>query len=194
MQNVDFKFDYDGYGCAKIDLDVDGKHYEFTPTYLGLNPINSLITALWTLKMKSEDEYNDGNHIDCYEQRLIWQDEPNGHTLKLIKQGNYLRIIINSFSDTEEYDGCNVLEDIELILDVVTDFGDFSRKVCREAIRTVQKFGFWGYMRSWDDAYRKAEDFPISKIMFLMGIEFHYGNDDLVISDFKEEMKLLTKK
>ena len=86
------------------------------------------------------------------------------------------------------------MEDIELILDVVTDFGDFSRKVCREAIRTVQKFGFWGYMRSWDDAYRKAEDFPISKIMFLMGIEFHYGNDDLVISDFKEEMKLLTKK
>ena len=198
MQNVDFKFDYDSYGWANINIDVDGKHYEFMPSFLGENPLNALITALWQLKVKSENDFKDENgetrHCECFERRLIWQAEPNGHTLKLAKLGNDLRIIINSFSDTDEYDGCNVLENIELILDVATDFGDFSRKVCREAICAVQKYGFWGYLRSWDSALNNADDFPISKIMFLMGAESHYGDNDLTHSDFNKEIKMLMSK
>jgi hypothetical protein len=38
-------------------------------------------------------------HNDSCEERLIWQDEPNGHALELTKQGNELHMVVNSFSD-----------------------------------------------------------------------------------------------
>lgn len=196
MQNVDFNFDYECYGAAVIDIEVDKRHYKFTPTYMGGHPLTALITALWKLKKESLEEFIENGktrRCDHCEQRLIWQDEPNGHALKLTKQGNKLHIVVNSFSDTEDYDGAGLMVDSELFLEFVTDFDDFTSKVCREAIRVVRNYGFAGYLDSWDDSFCIADDFPISKIMALLGNTENRDDNDLYFSDFDREIKLLTQ-
>lgn len=103
MQNVDIEFDYEFYGAIAIDIIVDNRQYKFTPTYMGKHPINALITALWKLKKFSQIEFVNEKgktyHNDSCEERLIWQDELNGHALELTKQGNALHMVVNSFSE-----------------------------------------------------------------------------------------------
>lgn len=195
MQNVDFKFDYDGYGTAIIDFDVDGKHYQFMPTYMGGNPLNSLITGLYCLD--SNEELDVTTETECCKKgfytrhRMIWEGEPDGQTVVLSKIEDDLRIEICHFSDKEWYGGkIYAFCDLTPVIDVHTSFGDFKNKVCRETLRVLHKYGIAGYAYSWDDS---IEEFPFAKFLYLIGNRTHYGDEDLRVSSFEEEIGLLTK-
>ena len=51
MAAINLTFDYIAVGIAVIEMDVDGKHYSFMSTYVGENPLNSLLSGLWYLKI-----------------------------------------------------------------------------------------------------------------------------------------------
>lgn len=194
MKNIDLHFFFEYYGAAVIDFEIDNQHYKFESTYMGKNPLNSLITALWQLSVESENVFVDENGEemanDVQISNLIWQNEPWGFAVKLIKNKNELRIIINSFSDTERFNNESfAFEDLKLVLDVVIDFNDFTKKVCSEAIKALRKYGFVGYANTWDTAY-KNDDFPITKLFYLLGSNCH-DNNDMYFSDFEKEIRLL---
>ena len=198
MKPIDLHFDFEYYGSAVISMDIDGKCHKFEATYMDENPLNSLISALWQMKVRSEsvfiDENGESRTDDSQMCNLIWQNEPWGHAVKLFRHKNELRITITYFSDTERYsDNLFSFEDTELVLDVTTDFDDFTKKVCREAIKALRKYGFVGYARSWDDNY-KNDDFPIAKLLYLIGSDCDCLEDnDLYFSNIDDEIKLITQ-
>jgi hypothetical protein len=194
MKTIDLHFDFEYFGAAVIEFEIDNQHYKFESTYMGENPLNALITALWQLSVASERVFVDenGEEItnDIQVSNFIWQNEPWGHSVKLSKRKNELRITIMYFSDTERYsDNLYSFEDLEVVLDVTTDFDDFTKRVCREAIKTLRKYGFVGYYRSWDDS-AKHNDFPIEKLLYLLGTDCKNDND-LYFSNFEKEITLL---
>ena len=196
MKNIDLYFDFEYYGAAVIDFEIDNQHHKFESTYMGENPLNALITALWQLTVKSNtiwiNENGEEETHDKESYNLIWQNEPWGHTVKLVKDKDILHITIIYFSDTERYnDQTYSFVDTETVLEVDTNFYDFTSKVCKEAIRALRKYGFLGYARSWDTSY-KNEDFPIAKLLYLLGSDCQEKDDDLVLSDFNKELKMLT--
>lgn len=196
MKIIDLHFDFEYFGAAVISMDIDGQCHRFKATYMDENPLNALITALCQLAETSNRVFINENGEEethgCQQCNFIWQNEPWGHAVKLSKNKNELHITIMYFSDTERYsDNVYSFDDFEVVLDVTTDFDDFCKKVCREAIKALRNYGFVGYSRSWDDS-AKHNDFPIVKLLYLLRTDCQNDND-LYFSDFEQEMKLITK-
>ncbi len=197
MQNVDFKFDIDFYGCAVVSFDIEGKHYEFRPTYMGSNPLNLLVTGLYYLKINEERDVSTETTIMCVKDqyqthKIIWEGEPSGQTVVLTKNGDDLLIEISQFSDKECYGRyIYAFVDMEQVFAVHTSFDEFKNKVCGEALRMLRKFGLAGYSDSWEEG---SDDFPLSKLLYLMGNTENRDDDNvLYFSNFNNEIKLLTQ-
>jgi len=186
MAAINLTFDYKGFGIAVIEMDVDGSHYSFMSTYLGENPLNSLISGLWSLKYR-EDNYKE-SESSC---KFVWQDEPCGHFVQLFKKNDDLHIVIQYFSDLSDPNSHNFeFEDIKLVLDTVVYFDDFTQEVCKAAINAIKKYGILGYALSWDDSKYNFV-VPIAKLLYLFGSEIQEDSNNLYFSDFDKELLIL---
>ena len=186
MAAINFKFDFEYYGAAVVEMDFDGSHYRFQSTYMGDNPLNSLINGLWTLKFHSH--HFEESDRSC---KFVWQDEPDGHLVRLCKKNDDLHIVIHYFSDATNFGGNSFMfEDTKLVLDTVFNFDDFTKEVCKAAINAIKKYGILGYARSWDDSMNNF-DFPVAKLLYLLGSELKEDNNDLYFSDFDRELLIL---
>lgn len=196
MQNIDFKFDIDFYGDAVVEFCVDDEHYEFSPTYVGKNPLNSLIVGLYSLERNEEDDVTTEigwSSKGFYKtHKMIWQGEPEGQTVELTKKGEELHIAVSHFSDIEHFDHHSfAFCDLTLVFEAHTSYEDFKNKVCGEAIRMLHKFGVAGYVESWGN---DGEEFPLSKLLYLRGNTIkRTDNDSLHYSDFSDELSSLTQ-
>lgn len=194
MAATNFKFDFEFYGTAVVEMVIDSKHYRFESTYVGDNPLNSLITALWKLQFQDDKFFldEDGKRIQQNESvcNFVWQNEPDGHLVKLCKKNADLQIVIYYFSDVSNFGDRNFMfEDSKLVLDTVVNFEDFTKDVCKAAINAIKKYGILGYVHSWDDNTNNF-DFPIAKLMYLLNPEIKEDNS-LYFSDFDKELLLL---
>lgn len=186
MAAINLTFDYTYFGIAVIEMDFDGRHYRFQSTYMGENPLNSLINGLWTLKFHSH--HFEESDRSC---KFVWQDEPDGHLVRLCKKNDDLHIVIHYFSDATNFGGNSFMfEDTKLVLDTVFNFDDFTKEVCKAAINAIKKYGILGYARSWDDRMNNF-DFPVAKLLYLLGSELKEDNNDLYFSDFDRELLIL---
>ena len=180
MIPIDLHFDFEFYGGAVLSMEIDGKSYKFAATYVGVNPLDSLIDTLW--RMSNVDENGESRTYN-----LFWQNEPWGHAVKLFRHNNELRIIIMYYT-TLIRDYLFSFEDAKLVLDVTTDFDDFTKKVCRATIEALRKYGFVGYVDSWGD----GDDFPILHLLYLLGSHSHKDNK-VYFSNFEDEIKMITQ-
>ncbi|MBP5369341.1 MAG: hypothetical protein J6Z01_12900 [Bacteroidales bacterium] len=186
MAAINLTFDYIAVGIAVIEMDVDGKHYSFMSTYVGENPLNSLLSGLWYLKYQ-EDNYKE-SESSC---KFVWQDEPCGHFVQLFKNNNDLHIVIQYFSDLSDPNSHNFeFEDIKLVLDTIVYFDDFTQEVCKAAINAINKYGILGYALSWFDDLNNS-GCPMAKLLYLLGSEFKYYDKYLCFSNFDEELLML---
>lgn len=186
MAAINLTFDYKGFGIAVIEMDVDDNHYSFMSTYVGKNPLDSLLSGLWYLKYQ-EDHFKK-SESSC---KFVWQDEPCGHFVQLFKKNDDLHIVIQYFSDLSDPNSHNFeFEDIELVLDTVVYFDDFIQEVCKAAINAINKYGILGYALSWFDDLNHYSC-PMAKLLYLLGSEFKYYDHNLCFSNFDKELLML---
>ena len=139
------------WGWCGIELYINDKIIKWMASYIGVNPLASLIeTSLSFYAIK----YNNENEED-EKERIVWSDEPN--SLQLDLRLDKSRMV---HFDIEEYDDDNIL--LEEWHEVVP-FEDMREAVVSEGFRVLNAFGLCGYHASWTG---KA-NFPLSRLLRL---------------------------
>lgn len=181
MKTIDFKIDYYGIGCSSITMEVAGKKYEFLPSYMNQNPLNSLMQSLYLLA--SGDSFPS-------EINVIWQGEPEGQIVSLAKSDGDLHIVISQFSDTKSiaFSRISLPMDLHPIIDVHADFNEFVKTVCLEAQRVLCNLGFRGYYETWHN----HENFPISEYLYFMNAGVETDDDGVSRSSIHNEIMKFT--
>lgn len=150
-------------GWCNVELCIDGEKIVFDASYLGENPIETLLRACVELK-----------EFAGYECDFMWVSEPGELNFRLYYRDDSLSIDI-----TEQ-----VEETILNTWHVETSFNDFVNMVIAEAFEVLRKYGLYGYRTSW----AKGMTFPIDILAQLLLDNEFVSNENLYNTDFSKEI------
>lgn len=160
------------FGWETIRMTFDDRVIEYRASYVGEEPISSLIDAATAL-----DECYDGYIEDvCYVQ---WQKEPGCMEMTLFRKPGKDYIDMKIESDDPEIDGYGVY----------FDYNAFKDAVIKASISVLKRYGIMGYSLAWNKTYNA---FPIHQFLALLGIkaERQSCNDECKSNVF-EELEIL---
>lgn len=144
-------------GNEDIDLFFDEHKISFYASYLGQEPMASLVQAVYELE---ECGFCDMDNDEVrYEADVKWLDEPGYLTMQFRRVDKTLYIHLKTADDFE----CKSIMEEELHFYV--PFKAFKEAVVRESLRVLREYGIKGYYDSWAD----GKDFPLALLLTLLG-------------------------
>lgn len=169
MKKEVFKFRIQSlsFGWCRILMQINDKEISFNVSYIGPNPLASLVETCLDIVIDAEENYYDTHHI-------TWETEPGLLKMQLqLDKTNKLHIDLNITDDRELHETIH--------------FNDFVTSVVSEGFRVLNAFGLYGYRCSWSD----QTDFPLSSLLRLTGKTKGKQFGDSYNSNFTEEIESL---
>lgn len=166
------------FGWMKLVFNINGIEIPFTTSYVGAEPLGSLIEAVIGLE-ECDDGYQESRYF------LSWVREPGRSDIELVRNvhTDKLKININLDADIRAEDESTRKWEIEDF-----DYSVFKDGVLKCVFSTLKKYGLLGYSMTWDasDGYK----FPFDALLKVLGVEANfdegtgsYRSD--IISDLK---------
>ena len=168
------------FGSEDIELFFGDKAISFYASYMGPEPISTLIDSLIALEVKLIE-----NADQCY--NVAWADEPGYLNLEMWKKKEsdmlYLEVKYNN-----EGDGIyHKEEEWEFEL----SYKCYRKAVLNESIRLLKHFGLDGFNRNWCDG---NDTFPLNSLLILLGNTSKYDQEkECSYSDIFSEIHLLER-
>lgn len=174
------------WGGEDIELIFGDTKIQYSPTYMGVEPITSL---LWVLSETIRSDM-------LIDNRLIWLDEPGKLEIDMERDDAKNDLL---FLDIKNYPyfGCGDNRDDvysnEWHLEV--SFSCFKDAVIKEAIRLLKVYGLGGFNQNW---LKGNDTFPVNSLLILLGNKADNGDigdkyKDEFHSDILKELKMLEK-
>lgn len=144
------------YGTEEIHLEINGDHIKYRASYIGEEPLSSLIEVAEQLELD-----------DGWPCTAKWQDEPGLLELEFKKTEDDLCIKVMEYND--QFDGKDVISCHEYGL----PYRIFRQAVIQAARETFCKYGIVGFFRSWEQSGEPTY-FPFQSLLILLGDEVRY--------------------
>lgn len=160
-------------GWESIKLNFNGIEMPFKASYIGEEPLGTLIDAANLLESDESNYY------------IVWRDEPGYMKLVLKHEVDSDKLYIDiehSDDDDSESASCHCWS-IEM------QFSQFRNAVIRAAKDVLGKYGFIGFIKNWD--YDQTS-FPIGSLLSILGMKSDFDPDTTEHkSDLKKEIATL---
>ena len=155
-------------GWCDVVIVINGKEISFCASYIGENPLASLIDACASLKDKF-DEYE-----------IFWEAEPGRMKIdmKLDEKGMLLFDIVRVDDESNEEKWSEIVP-FDLVVNAITS----------EGFRILNSYGLYGYRCSW----QADIDFPLANLLNISGEcdEMYRQNDRC--TDVLKEIQVLQR-
>lgn len=155
------------YGSCSVVMYINDKMIVFNASYLGPNPLASLIDACVDLIEEGDDYY------------IKWQQEPGTLQIDMnLDKDKMLHFdIINHNGSDKEPEWHETVP-----------FEDFVSAIRDEGFRILNAFGLIGYQRSW----QSNSDFPLVNLLRITGKFKEIWKGDSCTTSLKEEIDCLS--
>lgn len=167
MKQFQLQVQYISYGWCDIEMRINDKQLFYLASYVGPNPLSSLIEACMSFKNERKK---------CF---IKWQAEPGIFQLEMfLHKDNQLRL------DIYEKNGEKVCKEWHEII----PYSDFLEAVVSEGFRVLNSFGIRGFRTAWQN----DEEFPLGALLEISGKaddEFHI---DACCSNLPDEIECMT--
>lgn len=176
MKHNAFKFHVQNlsYGWCQILMLINDKKVWYNASYLGDNPLETMIEACTEL-MKENGPYY-----------ISWEREPGVLNIELNHIDDMLQIDL--FDEKVYY--CEEAKEekvVEKKVHEVVPFKDFVSAIISEGFRVLNAFGLYGYRQSW----LNHTDFPLTNLLRLTGKCGEIWKGDSCCTDISKEMAVL---
>lgn len=162
------------WGWCSVRMLINDKEVTFNASYLGINPLESLIDACAELKEDPSTYY------------ITWQKEPGSLNIKLNLDDEILQLDI-SYEKVSINDKYEEIKTIEIELHEKIPFNDFLTAIRSEGYRVLNALGLCGYRRSWQN----DTDFPLTNLLRISGIDEKMRNGESFSSELSDEIECL---
>jgi len=167
------------FGNEEITLSFGGQKIPFYSTYMGPEPISSLIESLVGL----EEEID---NMDYTRYFITWSDEPGTLDFEMYKDNYKDHILIKI-----KFDNCGI-EQYHKTGNWEFDmpYSLYRKTVLNTALKVITEYGLNGLNDSWADG---KDTFPICSLISLLGgRSSYYKESDSFRSNILDELKVLT--
>lgn len=166
-------------GNEKIDMHFEDLKIGFHASYLGQEPLSSLVQAVYELE---EEGFCDiGSDETRYESDIQWLSEPGYLKMTFRRKDGILHIHLDTADDF--VDKAIMKEELRFSV----PFRAFKDAVIRESLRILRKYGIRGYYESWS----AHMDFPLGMLFSILGCSTDEKESGMYTSDLSDEYKLL---
>lgn len=167
------------FGSEEIILSFGGQEITFCSSYIGPEPISSLIESLIGLEEKMEDRDNTRYFI-------TWNDEPGTLKFEMYKDKFEDHILIKI-----KFDNCGVEPYHKTgIWKFEMPYSLYRQTVLTTALKVLTEYGLNGLNDSWADG---KDTFPFCSLVSLLGGQSSYHKEsDSFRSNILDELKILT--
>ena len=169
MSKFNFHVQKLSYGWSSVVMHINDKEIAYNASYLGEEPLASMIEACSDLIMEGGNYY------------INWYTEPGRLQIDLHLDAESGMLQIDIF-DKERLE-----QDKEWHETV--PFKDFVDAIAHEGFRVLNAFGLYGYRQSW----LSETDFPLTMLLRLTGKCKELWNNDYCSTDIRKEMKCLAE-
>lgn len=164
-------------GNEKIDIYFDDYRVSFYASYIGQEPMASLVQAVYELEECGVCDLD--NDEVRYESDVRWLSEPGFLTMEFRRMDEILHIHLTT---AEDFEFKGIMSE-----EFSVSFGAFKDAVIRESLRILKTYGIKGYFESWSD----QRDFPLGMLLTLLGDRPEQKKSGMYTSDLETECKLL---
>lgn len=166
------------WGTEEILLRFDTQLISFSATYMGLEPISSLIYSLVSLEHEIDNE-------DFTRYKFAWCDEPGTLDFEIHKANYNDYILVRIKYDNCASDPYHKNDDWEFEM----HYSLYRKTILEAALKVLNKYGLNGFSDSWADG---KDTFPLCSLVSLLGAKSTYQKDgDCYCSDIFKELTLL---
>lgn len=169
-----------GYGWETISLSFDEIAITFSASYIGPEPLSSLIEAVEALDEESVSGSNRSRYF------IDWISEPGHMSISLSRNLSDDRLSLEIKVDkSEEMDDNSVTQ-----WDFVMNYALFRQAVVKLTISMLNNYGICGFNHNWDSDNGVL---PIGSLLTILGVKTNFDKvSDLYKSDILKELALLT--
>lgn len=168
MSRFQFKVQYLSYGSCSIVMYINDKIIEYHASYLGQNPLATMIDACADLMEDDGDYY------------IEWQAEPG--CLKIHMNFDEEKML---HFDIVNHNGEDELPEWH----ETVAFEDFVSSIQAEGLRILNAFGLCGYKKSWANDV----DFPLTNLLRIIGRRNGLWMNDSCTSSIQKEIKCIAE-
>ena len=168
------------FGCEDLKLIFGDTVIPFYASYMGAEPISTLIDSLIALEVEIIENSFQRYHV-------IWVDEPGYLDLKMTKDKDS-DILNMEIEYNNEGEGIYHKEESWKFQ---LSYKSYREAVISESLRLLNLYGLGGFNQNWCDGY---DTFPINSLLILLGnIDELKFKDDIFYSDIYNDLNLLRK-
>ena len=167
------------FGNATIEMVLGDHTIEFMPSYIGREPLTTLIDSLNEFELEEWDDFT-----------ITWADEPGCWKieLKYDRQNSHLDMEIYHYDDDIDFNAKRKGV-IDMGHSVSMPYMKYHDEVIRTVLYSLKKYGLRGLNGNWCDG---TDSFAINGLMRLLGTESNFPNDsDECYSDIFAELDIL---
>ena len=178
INSFDIEIKSISWGSEDIVLTFDNQEISFYASYIGLEPLSSLIESLIALEEEIEN-------LDYTQFFIQWHSEPGVLDLEMYKDKgkDHMKIVIKRDNDNMEVGDDTVAETFEL------PYSSYKKTVIDTALKILIKYGVKGFNDSWSNG---TETFPFGSLVSLLTADssFNKAKEDFH-SDIFEELECI---
>lgn len=181
-QVTDFRISIDdfGYGWESLSLLFNGTPISFRASYIGQEPLSTLISAVDALKSEYISESNRSRYF------IDWISEPGSMRIALDHNLHDGRLSMGIRVSESENINDNSMKQWNFIM----SYPLFRRAVVDVVISTLSKYGICGFNQNWDT---EQDVLPIAALLSVMGASTCFDESTQTFrSDLTAELALLT--
>lgn len=175
IQELEIKIHTLQCGWEKIEIVSDYWNVLFNASYLGQEPVASLIHAVYELEFGGTCRFG-SDKVD-YEYDIQWISEPGYLNMEFLRTDEVLNVHLIKALDY--VDKVRFKEDIWFTI----PFGMFKKEVIRVSLCLLKEYGICGYYESWSD----KKDFPLGILFRLIAGGSNEDSNGKCISDLLAE-------
>ena len=197
MKTDTFSINLKQISCGNCHLELDFGSFvlPYNASYIGDEPISSLIETAYALQTYQYDLLEDSDEYEpTNAHEIIWMDEPGYLRLHFsIPAGSSdLTIkIAQNLEDTYGIDDCDYEANEEQREIITMPKKLFFDAAINAALQALKRYGICGFNRNWCDG---SDTFPLHTLLQLLGADQklkEVENEDGLKSDVFEELERL---
>ncbi len=182
-------------GDCHLELDFGSFVLPYNASYIGVEPISSLIETAYALQTDKYDLFEDSEEYGpTKEHEIIWMDEPGYLRLCFSVPAGSSDLTIKIAQNLE--DTFEIHETNEKKLEIITmPQKVFFDSVINVALKALKRYGICGFNKNWNNNWEFGSDtFPLHTLLQLLGADQklkEVDNEEGLKSDIFEELELL---
>ena len=178
MEKDVFKFHVQNlsFGWCRVLMHINDKEIYFNASYVGVNPLASMIDACESL-MEDPEKYH-----------VVWQKEPGELDIKF-HLDDKKQLHIDVYEKSFVFDAGEEKGEINDEWHEIVPFEKFVSSIVSEGFRVLNAFGLYGYRCSWQD----HEDFPLTNLLRITKQCEEMWQGDSCRTDISKEIECLQK-